>query len=276
MSIHEEPKIDCHAHVFDPDRFPYQSDTFYRPSGQELGTLRELDAVFETHGVQRALLVGPDSGYGRDSTCLLDALERSDGRFRGVAVAPRDVSRAELRQLRTAGVRGISCNVALHGPPALAEVIPLLRDLADLNMLVDLQVQGEQLLDCGPALEGSRVRLLVDHCGRPDPRAGTDQPGFRALLDLADTGRTFVKLSGYAKFSHRPYPHEDIWPYVAALLAAFGPERCVWGSDWPFLRAPARVDYGPLLTLLHRLVPADAQRVAIFWNTPHELFDFGG
>ena len=38
MSISEEPKIDCHVHVFDPERFPYRTDTHYAPTGQELSS----------------------------------------------------------------------------------------------------------------------------------------------------------------------------------------------------------------------------------------------
>lgn len=274
MNLDDEPKIDCHTHVFDPARFPYRSDTFYRPTGQEVATTRELGAVLAAHHVQHALLVGPDSGYGPDNRCMLDAVEHSDGRFRGIAVVSADVSSAELHRLRAAGVRGAAINAALHGLQAYAGIEPLLAQLRDLEMLVDLQVQGDQLACWQTALERSHTQLLVDHCGRPDPRRGLDQPGFRALLELSGSGRVFVKLSGFYKFSHEPYPHEDVRPYVAALLACFGPDRCVWGSDWPFLRSPARVDYGPLLTLLHDLVPEHANRRAILWDTPRQLLGF--
>jgi predicted TIM-barrel fold metal-dependent hydrolase len=72
--------------------------------------------------------------------------------------------------------------------------------------------------------------------------------------------------------SREPYPHRDLLPYVRALVDAFGPDRCVWGSDWPFLRMPERVDYGPLLTLLAEQVPdADARR-RILWDTPVREF----
>lgn len=227
MNLDDEPKIDCHAHVFDPARFPYCADTFYRPTGQEVATTRELSAVFAAHDVRGALLVGPDSGYGVDNRCLLNAVEHSDGRFRGIAVVPGEVSSAELRRLHAAGVRGVAFNAALHGLEAYARVEPLLGRLRDLDMLVDLQVQGDQLDTWRSRLERSRVRLIIDHCGRPDPREGLDQPGFRALLELSQTGTAFVKLSGFNKFSREPYPHGDVEPYVAALLADFGPERCV-------------------------------------------------
>ena len=36
MNIYDEPKIDCHNHLFDPVRFPYPADAFYRPAGPEV------------------------------------------------------------------------------------------------------------------------------------------------------------------------------------------------------------------------------------------------
>jgi predicted TIM-barrel fold metal-dependent hydrolase len=46
------------------------------------------------------------------------------------------------------------------------------------------------------------------------------------------------------------------------------------GSDWPFLRAPERVDYGPLLRLVERLVPDFEDRRKLLWETPRALFGF--
>ena len=84
-----------------------------------------------------------------------------------------------------------------------------------------------------------------------------------------------MKISGFSQFSRARHPYADIRPYVDALLAAFTPRNCVWGSDWPFLRAPERIDYGPLLLLLEALLPDAADRRAVLWDTPRRLFGFG-
>ncbi len=180
MKFSAQPKIDCHVHVFDPARFPYAADAWYLPSGAETGTAANLGQVLDAHGVQHALIVGPNSGYGLDNRCLLDALARGAGRYKGVA-----------------------------------------------------------------------------------------------LLALAETGRACVKLSGLTKCSALPYPYPDAWPYVQALLDAYTPQNLVWASDWPFLRAPARIDYGPLLALFEQLLPHAEARQAVWWDTPRRLFGFG-
>lgn len=266
--------VDCHVHVFDPARFPYAANTFYSPAGPELGTPERLTALLDAQGVANALLVGPNSGYGEDNRCLLDTLERGAGRYRGMAVVPIDTSRAELAELRTRGIAGITLNAALLGTDRYADAGRLLRDLAALDMIADVQVTENQLLELTPVLEPSGARILIDHCGRPDPAAGLDAPGFRELLRWGRTGRAFVKLSGLAKTSREPYPHDDLEPFLRALLEEFGPDHCVWGSDWPFLRAPERIDYAPLLDLLARHVIDGDDRQRILGTTPRRLLGF--
>src|SRR5262249_3449531 len=156
----------------------------------------------------------------------------------------------ELEALKAAGVVGVAWNVTFYGIDYYRDAMPLLERLAALDMFVDIQVEHDQLLSFVPRLTQSGVRILVDHCGRPTIYDGLDQPGFRALLDLASTERTFVKLSGIVKFSREASPHHDARPFIDALVRAYTIDYCLWASDWPYLRAPARVDYGVQLGLL--------------------------
>jgi predicted TIM-barrel fold metal-dependent hydrolase len=268
------PKVDCHVHVFDPLRFPYAPDTFYRPLPGETGTATQLGHVLDAHGVRHALLVGPNSGYGLDNRCLLDAIAQSRGRYKGIAVVRNDAGRDELQMLQAAGVVGVAFNVALLGIDFYRDTGPLLERLRELGMWANVQVGGEQLVELQPLLEASGASLLFDHCGRPVPEAGLGQAGFAALLRMAETGRAVVKLSGHAKISALAYPHPDMAPYLRALIQAYTPQSLIWASDWPFLRAPARIDYGPLLALLEQQLPDAQARRAILWETPMRLFGF--
>ncbi len=274
MSIFDEPKIDCHVHVLDPARFPYAPDTHYGPAGQETGTAAQLLQVMDAYGVRHALVVGTNAGYGLDSRCLLDTLGRGGGRFKGIAVVRNDASLADLEALKVRGVVGAAFNVTHYGVDYYAGAAGLLDKLAALDLFAQVQVEHDQLVPLVRMFERSGVRILVDHCGRPTPSAGLDQPGFGAVLGLAATRRAVVKLSGIVKFSEEPYPHADARPYVEALLEAFTPDACIWASDWPFLRAPGRVDYGVLLKLIETLLPDAARRRRILWETPEALFRF--
>ena len=276
MSVFDEPKIDCHNHVLDPLRFPYAADVPYRPAGQEIGTAAQLDAVLATYGVRHALIVGPNSGYGTDNRCLLDTLARSGGRHKGVAVVSHDIDTAELERLKAQGIVGVTMNATYYPAGYYANAGPLLAQLAALDLFIQVQVEHEQMVALAPMLIRSGARIVVDHCGRPTPDAGLEAPGFKAVLALARTGRASVKLSGYAKFSQLPYPYPDTHRYIRALVEAYTLDACVWGSDWPFLRATDRLDYGPLLKLVEVLFPDRASRQKLFWDTPRALFGFGG
>lgn len=286
------PCIDTHCHVFDPARFPYATDTAYRPQGQEAGSADTLVHTMDAHGIRHALLVGPNSGYGTDNRCLLDALTRHPTRFKGVAVVCNDAPLDELAALQAAGVVGVAFNVALYGAAHYSDIGPLLQRLASLGLFANVQVQLQQLPEVLPLLQASGVHLVFDHCGRPDVAAGLAQPGFQALLALGREWRerqeshekplqderpggwARVKLSGFAKFSAQPFPWADTHAYVHALLDAFGPEGCLWATDWPFLRAPERIDLGPLMALAETLMPDDAVRQQVMWHNPGRLLGF--
>ena len=275
MSIFKEPKIDCHVHVLDPVNFPYGKDIEYKPSGQEIGTPSQLRQVMQTYGVSHALLVQPNSGYGSDNSCMLDTIARGGGRFKGIAIIAFDADLAALHELKAQGIIGAAFNPTFHGIDYYKRSADLIGKLAQLDMFLQIQSEHDQLSMFVPWIEAMPIRVLIDHCGRPTPEAGLDQPGFKALLRLAATQRVSVKLSGYSKFSQVPYPFDDTWPYVAAIVDAFTLDRCLWASDWPYLRAPQRQDYGPLLELAQMLFPDPAERRRLFCDTPRRLFGFG-
>lgn len=276
MSLFSEPKIDCHAHVFDPVKFPYGKDIEYKPAGQELGTPGQYAQVMKTYGAQYALLVQPNSGYGSDNRCLLDTIAGDKERLKGIAIVELDADVATLRALKARGVLGAAFNPTFHGVDYYRRSEPLIEKLSALDMFLNLQCEHDQLELFTPWIEKYPVKVLIDHCGRPTPEEGLGQPGFAALLRIAKTKRVSVKLSGHSKFARQPLPFEDTWPYVRAIVDAFTLDHCMWASDWPYLRAPQRLDYGPLVELAGVLFPDAADRRKLFWDTPKRLFGFGG
>ena len=274
VTFSTEPKIDGHCHILDPQRFPYADDVKYRPQGQEIGDQTSLEAVMACNGVRHALLVGPNSGYNLDNRAMLHAIATGEGRFKGVAVVKNDVGLEELAALKAQGVIGVAMNIALNGLAYYAADLPaLLQKLETLDLWAQIQVEADQLLELLPYLEHTRARLMFDHCGRPVASLGMGQPGFQALLALGRAGRASVKLSGEAKYSAERFPFQDIRPFWDALIEAFGLEQCVWASDWPYLKAPFRLDYGPMLQRWEsHLSPAERQQ--LMWDSPKRLFGF--
>ena len=274
MSVFDEPKIDTHCHLFDPANFPYLADTPYRPAGQEIASANQMRHVFAAYGVRYALLTQPNSGYGEDNSCMLAGIAESQGRWKGIATVRLDASLEHLASLKAQGIVGVAFNMPFHGVDHYLNCGALIEKLEALDMFLQIQFHQDQLLAFLPALANTRVKLLIDHAGRPVIQDGLDGAAFQALLALGRSGRGVIKLSGYIKFATQTHPYEDCWPFIRAIVDAFTLERCMWASDWPYLRAHERVDYGPLLTLVATLFPDPAERRQLFWTTPCRVLGF--
>ena len=219
----DEPRIDCHCHVIDPARFPFEDETIYRPSGPEIAPVENLRRIMAQHGIEHALIVGTNSGYGTDLSPVLEALARGNGRFKGIAVVMNDITMAELVRLKALGMIGVAFNAPFHGVDHYAGTADLLRKLADLDMILNLQVRAEQLLSFLPLIECSTVRLVVDHCGRPVPEAGLAQPGLSPLLAVALVmilAAFGFKVAAAPFHLWAPDVYEGAPPVAAALVAS--------------------------------------------------------
>jgi predicted TIM-barrel fold metal-dependent hydrolase len=176
-----------------------------------------------------------------------------------------------------AGVVGVRLNlVNFDLEAALSPALPaFLRRLAERGWWLELQCRAPVFPRIAPVLEESGVRVLFDHLGCPDVSLGPHEPGFRALCAFAGRGEAAMKLSGAFRLSRRAHPHEDVAPFAAAAVEAFGQERCVWGSDYPFLWTGSPPAYADTLALLERWVPDPADRDVILRQAPARLFGLG-
>ncbi len=268
-------QADCHAHIIAPAQFPYANGPGYKPRPDEVGDREAFARVLATHGVSHALLVQP-SCYGTDNAAMLDAMRASGARIKGIAVISPDLSDREMRRLRDEGVVGVRLNLMQTDPEALTRPggDAFLARLRAFDWFVQVYATADVWASAEGPLRRSGVRILVDHFGDPDLVRGLDQPGFQAVLRLGRETGAVVKLSAPYRPSGRPFPHEDTEPFVAAAIQAYGLERCIWGSDWPFINTTQRVEYGALLGLLAEWLPDPADRHQVLWRTPARLFGF--
>jgi predicted TIM-barrel fold metal-dependent hydrolase len=207
---------------------------------------------------------------------MLDAMRAGIGKIRGIAVIAQSLSDQEMGRLKDRGVVGIRLNLMQTDPDALTRPgsDAFLSRVKALDWFVQVYATGDVWTAVEAPLRRSGVRVLVDHFGDPDIARGLDQPGFQSVLRLGRDADATVKLSAAYRPSGRPFPHEDVEPYIAAAIGAYGVGRCIWGSDWPFLNTTQRVEYGSLLSLLDRWLPDAADRQQVLWKTPARLFGF--
>jgi predicted TIM-barrel fold metal-dependent hydrolase len=162
--------------------------------------------------------------------------------------------------------------VTHYGVDLYRDATPLLDKLAALDMFVDIQVEREQLMPLLPLLDASGVRILVDHCGRPTMAPASTNAGSDACCGSAQPGGVRQAVGLCEVLAHaRAAP--DAWPFVSALVDAFTLERCLWASDWPYLRAPVRQDYGALLQVVPAFFSNASDRRKLLWDTPASCSD---
>ncbi|MDX3924663.1 MAG: amidohydrolase [Shinella sp.] len=78
------------------------------------------------------------------------------------------------------------------------------------------------------------VQFVLDHCGVPDIKAGSDHPWREHMTEIARRPNVTAKISGVIAYADpQTWTVDTIRPYVEHTIGAFGWDRVVWGSDWP-------------------------------------------
>ncbi len=222
---------DCHVHVVGPKQsYPLIARRSYTPPDAPVA---DLKAMLARLGLARVVIVQP-SFYGTDNRCLLDALAALGPAARGVAVLPDDTPGSVLDQHHRAGVRGLRINVLSSGPAAPDAVRQQIAATAKLCARNGWHIQmwngAAAIAALAPTLRAAPVATVLDHFGLIDP-AQPDAEASRALRALLAEGRVWMKLSAPYRITDDPFDARVA--ALARLLAAAGPERIVWGSDWP-------------------------------------------
>ena len=151
---------------------------------------------------QNEMIMGVVGGSGDPR--LLDEWEQFP-KLRGVRLSPQALTRDKLHDL---AARRLICEV-----PAEAS---------------DLQAIAHEAADT------AGLHLVIDHLGKPDPRADSIDPWLRGMEQLAQIPGVYVKLSGLLTLATPPATPEELRPLIHHLMRTFGPDRLMFGSDWPF------------------------------------------
>lgn len=229
----------------------------------------DLAPLLARHGVAATVLV--QSMPNEDDTHFMLDLARRNPFIKGV-VGWTDL-KAPDAPARIA---------ALAADPALKGLRPMLQDIADGDWIADpaLGPGVQAMLRHGlsfdalvlprhlPALLAFAERhpelpIVIDHGAKPLIADGVLEPWRSDIARLAALPQVCCKLSGLVTEAGPGWDVERLRPYVAHLLASFGPQRLIWGSDWPVLNLAA--DYGGWIaacaSLLGHLGEPDRQAI---------------
>jgi len=226
---------------------------------------READAA----GIDVAIAVQSQPSE-RDTAWLLE-LARDNARVAGV-VGWTDVSAHDAPQ-RIA---------ALASHPKLRGLRPMLQDLPDDDWILQpaLTPAIEAMIAHGLCFDAlvkpqhlphflrfaerhPALRIVIDHAAKPGIARGELDPWRTRIAALAELPNASCKLSGLLTEAGARWHPDDLRPYVEHLLATFGPQRLLWGSDWPVVGLAA--DYSRWFNLADSLAGlAGDERAALF------------
>jgi 2-pyrone-4,6-dicarboxylate lactonase len=262
--------IDTHIHLFGPAaHYPFHPDSKYIAA----------DALPQTQIAQQDVLglagavVVSGGGYGQNSQHLEHVLERFGERFRGVALLPDDADAAHVERLDRLGVRGARFVGTSH-KGALPRLSPRIAALiGEFGWHVQFYPGPDDLLEKSQALLDLPVPVVLDHFACLPADRGVDQPAFKALLKMLDTGRIWVKLSGPMRCTPGDYPYAPVTPLARALVA-HAPHRLLWGSDWPHVNMNGRgmPNDGDLVDLLSEWIDDADTLKQILVTNPREVY----
>jgi predicted TIM-barrel fold metal-dependent hydrolase len=262
---------DTHVHIWGPfDRFPLAKGAPYTPPKR---TSDDLVVLHERLGVDRAVIV-QTTVYKADNRAMLDGIERSAGRWRGVALIDESFDDAAFRALHEGGVRGVRFGFVKHlgGVPDLALVRRTAARIAPMGWHLVLHLDAGNILEFLEFFSEFSLPVVVDHMGRVPVRDGLDQAPFRLLLELLKRPNWWVKVSGAERISETGPPFADAIPFAQGLIAA-APDRVLWGTDWPHPNVRWEPDEADLVDLLPRFADAAALQQVLVDN-PARLYGF--
>ena len=156
------------------------------------------------------------------------------------------------------------------------EVLRGLTAVADAGLVYDLLVRSDQVPMCervARRLPG--LRLVLDHGGKPPIASGMPDPWREHVTRLAHCQNVAVKLSGLLTEAAPGADAAALHPYSDHLLGAFGPDRTMFGSDWPV--STLRAGYAQVARLTTELLAglSSGERAAVFGATAAAWYGLG-
>jgi D-galactarolactone isomerase len=264
---------DTHMHFYDTaERYPVAPTAAFLPPPARVPDYRAVQARL---GLERVVVVQP-SAYGTDNRCTMDGVAALGDAARAVVVVGPEVSDPELERLTAAGARGIRFHMLKGGVLPWEVLEEMAARVHPFGWHVQLQLNGRELPERAPMLSRLPGDLVIDHVGRFMPPVPLDHEAFNCLLDLLESGRTWVKLSApYESSRAGPPAFEDTTALAQALVRA-APERMLWASNWPHPGHddPQVRDDARLLDLLLEWAPDPATRRRILLDNPAALYGF--
>ena len=265
--------VDAHCHVFGPgDTFPFAPKRKYTPCDAQKEKLWNLR---DHLGFTRNIIVQATC-HGADNRALVDALQHSDGKARGVATVERDITDTELDALHAAGVRGVRFNFVKR----LVDALPFdsLTEIAERiearGWHIVIYFEATELAELYDFFTALPTTVVIDHMGRPDVGKPVDGSEFNLFMKLmAENTNFWSKVSCPERLSlEGPPSYSDVIPFAKRIVETF-PDRVLWGTDWPHPNMKNHIpNDGHLVDIIPHIAPTIELQQKLLVDNPMRLY----
>jgi L-fuconolactonase len=234
--------VDAHQHFWNLGEVEYEwlASSEYEPIQRDFGP-DDLDPLLCATGITRTITVQAANSFADTDAMLARADEHAW--IAGVIgwiplLDPVAASHALDRYCGHRAFRGVRHLVHDEPDPdwlLRASVRESLASLAERGLVFEIPAVFPRHLVHVPGLaeELPGLRIVIDHLGKPPIASGSVEPWAGELARAAAHANVYAKVSGLGTVAPEGWTAEDLRPFIDVAIGELGPDRLMFGSDWP-------------------------------------------
>ena len=270
--------IDCHAHITSPDekRYPLKENPLLIPDDK--GSIDDLREVSLANGVTAVRAIHTVSSYDYDNRYLCDAARANPNWVSSVCtLEPDDPRSPDLLTLfvKQYGVRTLRSTPGNQRTTFDHDgVRKLWKTCVDVDATVDLFLMQPAHVESAEKLLREFPSLIVgfDHCMDLKPGPLYDQV-LSEVLRLSKYENLYPKVDFISTGTEIGFPGSDLHDAALSIIDTYGPERCVWGSNFPNSVWTPKLTYAQHLRIFTEVLPlSDEARAQVLGETAQRLW----
>ena len=272
--------VDAHCHVFGPGaEFPYAPERKYTPCD---ASKVQLFALRDHLGFDKNVIVQATC-HGSDNSAMVDALQHSQGRARGIATVKRDVTDQVLQDMHDAGVRGVRFNFVkrLVDFTPKDELMEIAHRIKAWGWHVVIYFEAVDLPELWDFFSSLPTSVVVDHMGRPNVQHPEDGPEFSLFMKFMHEHDNVwskvscperLSISGPKAVHGEQNAYQDVVPFARRVVETFS-DRVLWGTDWPHPNLKDHMpDDGLLVDFIPYIAPSAELQRKLLVDNPVRLY----
>jgi L-fuconolactonase len=270
--------IDSHQHFWRLSRGDYgwlkpELTLLYRDFAPD-----DLRPLLDRHGIERSILVQAAPTVA-ETEFMLETAEAAPfvagvvGWVEFTAPEAPEIMRKLAANPLTVGFRPMVQDIPEDDWLVRPELAQAFRAMIERGIVFDALVLPRHLSRLLVVADRyPELTIVIDHGAKPAIREGSLAPWRADMAAAAARPNVVCKLSGLVTEARPDWSIEHLRPYVDHLLDVFGPDRLLWGSDWPVVNLAGGYDRWREATLQLIAHLSEAERTAVLGGTAARIY----